>query len=723
MATTLIGRLQLLIQAKGLGEAKKIVNEMQAIENMAKRMSTAGRGWGQGFQRNLDKLGLNSREIRSVQTSWNNLQNAIANGGLNKAMRKNEISAWKTATLGHFAAVRASMRDLERQAAMTGRNMRRNMEMLYKPALVAGGAYTGTYFAGTMGRQALIAGSKEARVQAEAKYSGMTPQERAAIDARANQLAGTYRLSKADVLGVLKDSLLSMKSQSDAMAVSDADARAFLVLSNSLGDADAARGGLIAYKRAMDNIQRLDPDTYVRMLDNFVKMQQVLGPDLNPQGFAQAIKFSRTGGKVFGEDFLSRWLPLMIAETGGPDAGTKLRAGFDQFLSGKATKKSLTTQRNYGLRDENNRLIDEAGFVENPVVWIDKHVRAAMAKRGMDSSNNVELARVIGDLTSNRLAGDLLSSVFYNMDQYRRLLDRSSDAAGLGAANSIQADNPFAALSGFKDAMSNLSAAILPMPTISAGLNTLSDGINAFAQKLRLGDPAVLTGLGIGAAAVGGFAAWKGTMGLLALATAGPALHSAAAALTAAAVAQGGGLPGEIGKKAGKKGGLLAALGRWSPWAAALSLSGSSANNSYLNMTEDQRAAARQQARADAARYNARQPTVGSGTNPDAARRRDLWQRNFGGVEFEGGRHRIGREQQAGLGDLVSEAKVAGEQMQAALSPTGSPVVDMTSMQAALALAQQLHSVITGLGAQASATAAKISADLRRAHSDFGVAP
>ena len=715
MATTLIGRLQLLIQAKGLGEAKKIVGEINKIEAASRKLANAP--WGGGFQKQLDKLGLNSREIRSVQTSWNNLQNAIANGGMNKALRKNEISSWKTATLGHFAAVRASMKELDRQAAMTGRNMRRNMEMLYKPALVAGGAYTGTYFAGTMGRQALIAGSKEARVQAEAKYSGMTPQERAAIDARANQLAGTYRLSKADVLGVLKDSLLSMKSQSDAMAVSDADARAFLVLSNSLGDADAARGGLIAYKRAMDNIQRLDPDTYVRMLDNFVKMQQVLGPDLNPQGFAQAIKFSRTGGKVFGEDFLSRWLPLMIAETGGPDAGTKLRAGFDQFLSGKATKKSLTTQRNYGLRDENNRLIDEAGFVENPVVWIDKHVRAAMAKRGMDSSDNVELARVIGDLTSNRLAGDLLSSVFYNMDQYRRLLDRSSDAAGLGAANSIQADNPFAALSGFKDAMSNLSAAILPMPTISAGLNSLSDGINAFAQKLRLGDPTVLTGLGIGAAAVGGFAAWKGTMGLLALATAGPALHSAAAALTAAAVAQGGGLPGEIGKK----GGLWKGLAKWGPWAAvaaglgaATQYSVSTLSTDYANMT-----------RSRPGRLN----WQGFGVNQEI-RRRDAARSATQGGNYEGGFHRAYAEGSAMPGEkiaidpaIVADAQRIGEQVKTALSPTGSPVVDMTSMQAALALAQQLQSVITGLGAQASATAAKISADLRRAHSDFGVAP
>ncbi|TPI31509.1 hypothetical protein FJ414_23410 [Mesorhizobium sp. B3-1-6] len=91
-------------------------------------------------------------------------------------------------------------------------------------------------------------------------------------------------------------------------------------------------------------LERLDPDRYVSMLNGFVKMQQIFGKDIDPEGYYQAVKYSLTGGEVGSDEFMSMYLPMMIAEVGGPNAGNSIRAGFDQFVVGRASKQALAAQ-------------------------------------------------------------------------------------------------------------------------------------------------------------------------------------------------------------------------------------------------------------------------------------------------------------------------------------------------------------------------------------------
>jgi hypothetical protein len=52
-------------------------------------------------------------------------------------------------------------------------------------------------------------------------------------------------------------------------------------------------------------------------LENCMRREQVVGADTHPATFAEAIKFPAAGGKVFGDEFLFQWLPMLIAESAG----------------------------------------------------------------------------------------------------------------------------------------------------------------------------------------------------------------------------------------------------------------------------------------------------------------------------------------------------------------------------------------------------------------------
>src|SRR5690606_36110401 len=139
---------------------------------------------------------------------------------------------------------------------------------------------------------------------------------------------------------------------------------------------------------------------YQGMLDNFMRAWQVSGKDIDPAAWAQGIKYARGSGKVFDHDFLSRVLPFVMAETSGTDAGTQLRAIFDQFIVGRASKESIAAQTEYGLRDgvkrdATGRVIEKGSltqadlFAKNPLDWFNKVLLPAMEAKGVNTGDPV----------------------------------------------------------------------------------------------------------------------------------------------------------------------------------------------------------------------------------------------------------------------------------------------------------------------------------------------
>ncbi|WP_378948051.1 hypothetical protein [Mesorhizobium sp. ANAO-SY3R2] len=705
MARTLVGRLQLVVEAMGLGEAKKVGNSIRDIEAASKRLSSTS--WGVSFQRQLEKVGIGAKTIDDVRRSWERLERDMSSRGLSKALQKSEIAAWKTATLGHFAGLRAGMRETEAEA----KRMSRGIQAAIKPAYMLLGGYTGTYVGSMAGREALIAASEGRRVQAEAKYSGLSEGERGRINSQSDYLSGKYRLSKSQIYEVMKEASLSMPSTDAALAVSEDMARAFLVLAN-MSDGESAIAGLQQFNKAMDNIEKVTPKEYTTYLENFMKAQQVAGRDIDPTAYAQAIKYARSSGKVYGDDFMSKWLPFLIAETGGSDAGTQIRAAFDQFIVGRASKKAVDAQEQYGIRGADGQLIGgDKAFTSNPIKWVKEHLLPQLEKSGLDMTDETAVAKVLGEITNNRLSSDLLSRIVFSYDQYRRLVeDRMPNAAGLDAAGQVQGDNPFAAWQGFRDSLKNLSDALMPMEQISSGLNVFADTINRFQQAVRDGDPKVGTGLAVAGVGAAGFGAWKVASAIWGLITAGTNLNIAAAALQAAAVAQGGaGVLDNVGGGKGKKpgagfAGWLAWAGSRAPLLSTLFLSGDTPGGGTWR--DDPRSAT----------FLANQRIAASKAGIEE-RGRD---RSLRGLADDAGR---AASLDAYLGGYVVDAENAGEKIKGALSVTATPTIDLNSIDAAIAKAQQLLSVLRNAGAAAASTATGVDKELRRSYSDYGVSP
>lgn len=718
MSRTFLGQLILRLQDQMSGKAKRaatdVTGSMKMIEDRARRL--AGVQWGVGFQRQMEKMGASAKEFDQVRRSWDRLQQDLRSRNLGTALQKSEVGAWKVATLSHLAEVRSSMRSTEKEARRIGLAMK----LALKPAYIAMGGYSGAYMVGHGASMALAAASEDRRVQAEAKYSGLSGGERGKIDTRANDLSEKYRLNKSQIYEVMKEASLSMPSTDSALAVSDDMAKAFLVLSNALGSTEQAIAGLRSFNKAMDNIEQVSPDEYRFGLENYMKAQQVIGKDIDPDAFAQAIKYSRSAGKVVSPEFLFKWLPMLIAETGGSDAGTKLRAGFDQFVVGRASKKSLLAQKEYGIRSEDGKLLGEEAFGENPIKWIYDVLLPQLEKKGFNKDNEVELARVVGELTNNRLSSDLIMSGILSFAQYRRLVEeRLPNATGLDAANQVQADNPFAAFQGFKDSISNLSSAIMPMTTISQGLNSFADGLNAFTAKVREGDPSIATGLAVGGIAAAGFGTYKIGSAIYGLITAGTNLNAAALALQQAAAMQGGGGAGELleGKNSGKAGWFALMLkAKNLSLAAAPGLAAGALTYSPGSFEEQvaQQQKNKEQMQRMAGFFSSKHFWLGKGADPDV-NVKDAF-----GIKL--GRPDTGASPEA-MDEILSSSADVGRQMAENLSVTAKPNVDGSGIKSALADAKELKAVLGSLGSLVATAQQKVDVQMRRSFADYGVSP
>ncbi len=701
MARTLIGELILRLTDQMSGKAKttaaSVSKSMGDIERAAKKLSSAQ--WGIGFQRQMDKLKVSARDLDQVRRSWTNLQDDLQRRNLSKALRGNEITAWKTATVAHFASARMASLNYVKGVEHDQRRIRAAFGTMMKPAMVAAGGYTAAYMVGIGARQAFDSASRERRASAQAKFAGLNEGERGKINTRSQELSSKYRLRQADVMDVLREASLAMPDTDTALAVSEKMMQAYKMLSVVMGP-EGAIGGLRNFNKAMDNIEKISPKEYTFALENFMKSQQVVGADMDPESFAQAIKYARTSGKVFGDDFLFKWMPMLIAESGGSDVGGQLRAFFDQMVVGRSSKAAQNAQAKYGLRGEDGRIIGQDALAENPVKWIHDTLMPLLQKGGVDTTDDVEVARIVGQLTNNRLSGDLISRVLLSYDQYQRLVEeRQKNAMGLDAANEVDSLDPYSSWAGFKSAFANLSAAIMPMETIVAGLNSMANGINSLRDALKDGNPLATYGLGGAAAAGAAGGAYFITKSLWSLVTAGPALMGAAEALTAAAVAQGGGaVPG--GKVAGKGAGMWGFLGKLSGLAGALLLSGDSPKrNSSAPYVPDDSVLARQETErfyaGSTPRTRGRKKKPGPGTNGIPA--------DFAGI--------------------VGDSAQAGKEIQANLSPTATPNVDASQIANALSMAKQLMAVLGGIPAMAAQAGSSAEAAIRQAHTDYGVAP
>ncbi|RWC91641.1 MAG: hypothetical protein EOS72_03010 [Mesorhizobium sp.] len=715
MARTLVGRLQLIVQAMGLGEAKKVESAITSIERSAKRLSSAA--WGQNFERQIHKMALSARELDQVRRSWDSLQKDIAGRGLTAALKKSEISAWKTATLGHFAQVRSGLKQTEAEA----RRFSKSIQNALKPAYVMLGGYTGVYLTGVLGREAIGASAERQREYFRQRMGDIPQGEQDQIFNRSQQLSQKYpSVNITDIMEMARTARNTMGSTERGMEVLDRMVQGFVTLQSAKG-VEAATSELTGLMKGLDNLgSNSNGAQGVKnvntLIDAFIKAAQIEGNDFDVGSMWSFARRSRIAGPGLSPEFLATVAPAMIQDMGADGAGTALAMAYKAFVIGAndgASKGNIAEQQRLGLRSGEGKgnLVDSDLFGTNPYAWVKKNLIPALQKDGVDTGNDTAVAKAVAGLSRNSSATGFLTRMITQQQQNDRLIALYQRAMGTDAADHARDEDPFVGYKGFQESLRNLSAAVgeTVMPVIVPALNGLANTINSFASMVQSGDPRLLStagALGVGAAAA--YGTWKVAAGIYGLITAGASLQTAATMLQAAAAAQGGGaVPG--GAAAAGSAGWLAALGLTGStglWATLVNGLGDTPGGTFNQQVANQRQA----------RLGLRQMLgLGSG-NPthsqEHERDESLYGTMFPSPMRQGGMASLGNDFEKMLSD-----------MDKLNSTSATPTVDTGSLDAAMAKANALIATLRQIGAAASSAASSVDAQVRRAHSDFGVVP
>lgn len=518
----------------------------KALEGI-KPMKRIG-GWGESFEREIEKMKLGARELATIQRSWESFNRALSSNGPLKAGRHfGALDAWKDQTLRNLRELRTGFDETERAHKRFFRSSARF-------TLQAAGIGTAGYLANRGLRGTITSGATAQRESARDYLAGLTDAESDRLKREGVRTSALYPSVEASAMHErLRDTALSLRSMDKAVELSETIAQGTTVL-QSLKGKDAAIEEGRKFFRALDVMGRnIDPKQVKGLFDGYVKALGVEGADLNLGDVLQLAKKARSAGGILSDRFLMTTGVGLIGDMGGPEVGTALATGLSQVVAGRATAASKAEQARFGLRDGKGKFLNQDLFMTDPDKWAWSKLMPALQKKGVDVGNDVAVAAAVSKLFSNRTIADLITKVIQQRQQYQDKALQYDKAPGLAAAQQLPSRDPFVAYEGFLSQLKNFAAAVSD-PAVSAGaavLNVLASGIGKLSQVLNEGSGAEKAAVG-GLAAAGGvgvglgaFALGKGAISLVtggaALTGAATALDASAAALTAAAARIAGG--------------------------------------------------------------------------------------------------------------------------------------------------------------------------------------
>lgn len=711
MAKTFIGELILRLKDEMGDQSKKTARDvstsMRDIETAAKRLN--GASWGGRFQQQLDKLGLGANNIDQLRSSWDRLYRDINGKNLAKALQKSEMSSWKSAALGHFAQQQAAIREEMKRTEAHAKTWRNSMNNIFRTGLVGAGAYTGTYLAGVGLRGGVTASAEWQREDFRQQMANIPPNERYRIVAKAEDLSRKYpSVSITEIAELARNSRNMMGSTSGGLDILEEMVKGQVVLQSAQG-VDIGGETMRSLLRGADNLgQNGGPKGAQNVRDiiaGLVRASQIEGRDFDPAKLLQFALRAKIAGPGLSTEFLANVAPAIIQDTSAPTAGTQMSSAFQAFVIGAnsvSSKRNRAEQERIGIRNGDD-LVGSDIMSSNPYEWANKVLGPALARDGVDMKDDGAIAKAVAKLSMNTGATSMLTKMLQQQEQIDRNIAQYRNALGTDAANGALRNDPFVSYKGFIESLNNLSAAVGEdvMPKIVSGLNMLSGGINTLQQAWRDGDPMAKAGI-VGAGAAGTFGAWKTIAGVGGLITAGTNLNAAALSLQGAAAALGGsGVAGDLlpnGKK--RAAWFLPSAGMSSLGAilaAVLLTSGSDENPEKVEQELDRlRARNRADAALDTDGVIAGQRDASSPSNP--------------------------------LQAAVDNATRVGGSMKEALSIEATPTVNTSSLDAALAKANELAAAIERINGMKMTSVPSVGGnspmrEINRTFSDIGVGP
>jgi hypothetical protein len=223
---------------------------------------------------------------------------------------------------------------------------------------------------------------------------------------------------------------------------------------------------------------KLSPADAQQFIKDYAQVYEGTSGKVDPKTFYQGLKYSKSAGAQFSDDFVKYYLPGIEMEEGGSTAGTMLMTSASAFLGQRFKKPALGERRQMGIYDENDKLQNQDQLIENPFKWMQETFMPALVKAGFDTKDK-QVAEVEKLTSRNSAEAAVLLGI--NPGNVERTAQSIRQADTLNQASAaITGNDPMAAMRASEAGLANLATALGGpfIPQITGGLSNLANALN-----------------------------------------------------------------------------------------------------------------------------------------------------------------------------------------------------------------------------------------------------
>jgi len=377
-----------------------------------------------------------------------------------------------------------------------------------KAALIGGGA---TGFAIVDGFiKATEHASELLKVQNQLTISGVSQLEIADATAKAFEVQQKYGVKVADVLKDIRELRMPVGSTAHAVDfIEDLERMRIVLNAFKEGTGDRAKEALYSAARSGELMGLKTNEDFRNLFQAETQAITASGGKITPQGFLAAAQYGRVATQGWSQEFVDKWLPTLIQEQAGMQAGTGLMSLFRNIAQGHTPLGSTQALQEYGLLTDPSKLVynkkgEIKGFhygaversdllVQDPYKWAQEVLAPALRKKlGADiAPNDPKVIGAIGDLISQRTAAQSAAIMTLQPQRFEKDAKLIGETMGLKGADYLIKNDPYAAMSRFTaawDALLTKLGGPLVGPATEA-LNHFADALN------KLADGALITSI------------------------------------------------------------------------------------------------------------------------------------------------------------------------------------------------------------------------------------
>lgn len=260
---------------------------------------------------------------------------------------------------------------------------------------------------------------------------------------------------------------------------------------------------------------------YQREVAEMYRAMVFTGGRFNPEEFLHYSQQANPYTKGMSLRYLSRIAPSLIQEFGGDKAGTMQNTWMGTILGKAKNKISTEAWMKLGLLDPKGVVSNKVGPVgwrpgaikgtnlamTDPLAWSEKVLIPALRAQGVDTTNQLSLAKALMPLFRDRNANRLANALIYDLDRKRlhkdeALINRVPDV-DKAQKDSLRRD-PTKAWQAATASFTNLTSVIFGAgegeSPVAVALVHIANGVNMLADVIQKHKA---LGQGIGAALLG----------------------------------------------------------------------------------------------------------------------------------------------------------------------------------------------------------------------------